>query len=131
MIIPNNAGGRLVLMDIIPSTAFVGSISVNVQNNRRFRGVLCMTQLTAVAGAGQMRLRVQTLMGVAGNSLIIPAYTTVLGAATSIIYPGCTLIAGAAHYSGTIPESMIFVLDNVSPVPGNEVTCSLSICFLE
>jgi hypothetical protein len=131
MILPDNASGRLVLENVIPSTVFLGQINILIQNNRKFRGIAICGRLNAVAGAGQLRFRLESSIGGEANTMLTTTYYTTLNAQTHIFYPGTSVASGAIHYSGTIPESFRVGMENISAVPGNEVTATLHVVLLE
>lgn len=132
MMIPHYASGRLVLPGIIPVTAFVGSINVEVENNRQFKGASISFTLSAVVGAGQLRLRVESMNGGIANSLVSTAYTSTVGLSqTHVLYPGVTFGSGVTHYSAILPESFRIFLENISAIPGNEVTANCNVTLLE
>lgn len=117
-------------VNLLASAARLGTTATPGIDCRGYRGIAISLNVSAVAGAGTISVRVYSsadfLMPVAQQTLVLTTAGTV--SQQIMITPGCTTGIGGTAIAVGMPLSRYLGIDviNSSAVGGNEVTCSLS-----
>jgi hypothetical protein len=99
---------------LLASAARTATVTTATQTNHNARGVFLFLRVTAASGTGGVRARIEWVdpLGSAKTLHAVPAYVTVVGTYTYLLYPGSPAGASELNSSTPLPRTWRVIVDH-------------------